>query len=114
MNKRLGNEEPGQVKASCHRGGWLSARSATLEPKKLLRRNVSPAASSLVNAAIASSLRAMLPKKRAVCINYGIVQERDKQHPANMESTFPTIFFAAIIGVIVFIAVSHVLLDSHE
>jgi hypothetical protein len=31
-----------------------------------------------------------------------------------MESTFPAIFFAAIIGVIVFIAVSQVLLDSHE
>jgi len=60
------------------------------------------------------AFRGMLPNKRAVCINYGIVQERDKQHAANMESTFPAIFFAAIIGVVVFIAVSQVLLDSHE
>jgi len=28
-----------------------------------------------------------------------------------MESTFPAIFFATIIGVIVFVAVGHVLLD---
>ena len=55
-----------------------------------------------------------LPKKRAVCINYGIVQGRDKQHAATMESTFPAIFFATIIGVIVFIAVGQVLLDPHE
>jgi hypothetical protein len=55
-----------------------------------------------------------LPKKRAVCINYGVVQGRQKQHAPNMESTFPAIFFAAIIGVIVFIAVSQVLLDPHE
>jgi hypothetical protein len=55
-----------------------------------------------------------LPKKRAVCINYGIVPGREKQHAANMESTFPAIFFAAIIGIIVFIAVSQVLLDPHE
>jgi len=60
------------------------------------------------------AFRYMLPNKRAVCINYGIVQERDRQHTANMESTFPAIFFVAIIGVIVFIALSHVLLDSHE
>jgi hypothetical protein len=33
-----------------------------------------------------------------------------------LESTvsFPTIFFAAIIGVIVFIALSELLLDPHE
>jgi hypothetical protein len=55
-----------------------------------------------------------LPKKRAVCINYGVVQDRDRQHVANMESTFPAIFFATIIGVIVFIALSQVLLDPHE
>ena len=55
-----------------------------------------------------------LPKKRAVCINYGIVPGREKQHAANMESTFPAIFFAAIIGIIVFIAVSQVLLDPQE
>ena len=55
-----------------------------------------------------------LPKKRAVCINYVIVEGREKQHVANMESTFPAIFFAAIIGVIVFIAVAQVLLDPHE
>jgi hypothetical protein len=53
-------------------------------------------------------------KKRAVCINYSVVQGRQKQHAPNMESTFPAIFFAAIIGVIVFIAVSQVLLDPHE
>jgi hypothetical protein len=33
---------------------------------------------------------------------------------AHMESTFPAIFLAAIIGVIVFIAVGQVLLDPHE
>ena len=55
-----------------------------------------------------------LPKRRAVCINYGIVQGRKKPHAANMESTFPAIFFATIIGVIVFIALSQVLLDPHE
>jgi len=55
-----------------------------------------------------------MPKKRAVCINYGIVQGREKQHAANMESAFPAIFFAAIIGVIVFVALSQVLLDPHE
>ena len=55
-----------------------------------------------------------LPKKRAVCMNYGIVQGREKQHVANVESSFPAIFFATIIGAIVFIAVSQVLLDSHE
>jgi hypothetical protein len=55
-----------------------------------------------------------LPKKRAVCINYGIVQGREKQHAASMESTFPAIFFAAIIGIIVFVALSQVLLDPHE
>jgi len=31
-----------------------------------------------------------------------------------MESTFPAIFFTAIIGVIIFIALSQVLLDPHE
>jgi hypothetical protein len=31
-----------------------------------------------------------------------------------MESTFPAIFFVTIIGVIVFIALSQVLLDPHE
>jgi hypothetical protein len=41
-------------------------------------------------------------------------RESEKQHTANMESTFPAIFFAAIIGVIVFIAVGQVLLDPHE
>jgi hypothetical protein len=56
----------------------------------------------------------VLPKKRAVCINYGIVEDRERQHAANMESTFPAIFFATIIGVIVFIAVGQVLLDPHE
>jgi hypothetical protein len=55
-----------------------------------------------------------LPKKRAVCINYGVVQDRERQHAANMESTFPAIFFATIIGVIVFVALSQVLLDPHE
>jgi hypothetical protein len=43
-----------------------------------------------------------------------LCRESEKQHTANMESTFPAIFFAAIIGVIVFIAVSQVLLDPHE
>jgi hypothetical protein len=43
-----------------------------------------------------------------------LCREREKQHAANMESSFPAIFFAAIIGIIVFIAVSHVLLDPHE
>jgi len=57
---------------------------------------------------------ATLPKKRAVCINYGVVQDRERQHAANMESTFPAIFFATIIGVIVFVALSQVLLDPHE
>jgi hypothetical protein len=55
-----------------------------------------------------------LPKNRAACIKYGIVQEREKQHAANMVSTFPAIFFATIIGTIVFIAVGQVLLDPHE
>jgi len=58
-----------------------------------------------------------LPTKPAVCTKYCIVKGRRSEHAGNMlESTvsFPAIFFAAIIGTIVFIAVSQLLLDPHE
>jgi hypothetical protein len=58
-----------------------------------------------------------LPTKRATCTNYCIVLGRRSKHAGGMlESTsfFPAIFFATIIGVVVFIALSQVLLDPHE
>jgi hypothetical protein len=57
-----------------------------------------------------------LPTKPAACTNYCVVLECRCKHAGGMESTasFPAIFFAAIIGVIVFVALSQVLLDPHE
>jgi hypothetical protein len=57
-----------------------------------------------------------LPTKRSACTNYCIVLGRRSKHAGGMleSSAFPAIFFAAIIGVIVFIAVSQVLLDPRE
>src|SRR6516165_9559914 len=58
-----------------------------------------------------------LPTKPAVCTNYCIVSGAGREHAENMlESTasFPAIFFAAIIGVIVFLALSELMLDPHE
>jgi hypothetical protein len=57
-----------------------------------------------------------LPAKRSGCTNYCIVLRRRSKHAGGMleSSAFPAIFFAAIIGVIVFIAVSQVLLDPRE
>jgi hypothetical protein len=58
-----------------------------------------------------------LPTKPAACTNYCIVSGHRSKHLGDMlESTasFPAIFFAAIIGVIVFVALSQVLLDPHE
>jgi hypothetical protein len=59
----------------------------------------------------------MLLTKPAVCTNYSIVQGAGREQPESMlESTvyFPAIFFAATIGIIVFIALSQVLLDPNE
>ena len=58
-----------------------------------------------------------LPTKPAVCTNYCIVRAGRRDHGADMmESTvsFPAVFFAAIIGVIIFIALSAVLLEPRE
>jgi hypothetical protein len=58
-----------------------------------------------------------LPAKRAVCTNYCIVLVRWSGHAQSMlESTvsFPAIFFGALIGTIVFIALNQLLLDAHE
>jgi len=58
-----------------------------------------------------------LPTKRSACTNYCIVLgRRSKDAGGMLESSafFPAIFFAAIIGVIVFVALSQVLLDPHE
>jgi hypothetical protein len=58
-----------------------------------------------------------LPTKRAACINYCIVLGRRSKHAGGMlesSASFPAIFFAAISGVIVFVALSKLLLDPHE
>ena len=111
-SERAGHLSESDRAARCPTGKKPAAGSRILAQQPQARRRFCrltsrPASSSLM-------VVGTLPKKRAVCINYGIVPGREKQHAANMESTFPAIFFAAIIGVIVFIAVSQVLLDSHE
>jgi hypothetical protein len=58
-----------------------------------------------------------LPTKPAVCTNYCIVRGGGSDHGGDMvESTvsFPAVFFAAIIGVIIFVALSAVLLEPRE
>jgi hypothetical protein len=58
-----------------------------------------------------------LPTKRSACTNYCIVLGRRSKHAGGMlesNAAFPAIFFAVIIGVIVFIALRQVLLDPHE
>jgi hypothetical protein len=54
--------------------------------------------------------------KRSACTNYCIVLGRRSKHAGGMleSNAFPAIFFAVIIGVIVFIALRQVLLDPHE
>ena len=58
-----------------------------------------------------------LPTKPAVCTSYCVVRGGGRDHGADMmESTvsFPAVFFAAIIGVIIFIALSAVLLEPRD
>jgi hypothetical protein len=58
-----------------------------------------------------------LPTKPAVCPNYCVVRAGARDHVGGMvESTvsFPAVFFAAIIGVIIFIALSALLLEPRE
>ncbi len=55
--------------------------------------------------------------KPAVCTTYCVVRGGGSDHGADMvESTvsFPAVFFAAIIGVIIFIALSAVLLEPRD
>jgi hypothetical protein len=82
----------------------------------------------LANAAIAAFVRRLVAvRRRSVLLIDGRAAEKAGRlhklwHCAgtreaarcNMESTFPAIFFATIIGVIVFIAVGQVLLDPHD
>jgi hypothetical protein len=58
-----------------------------------------------------------LPTKRAACINYCVVLGRRSKHAEGMlesSASFSAIFFATIIGDIVFVALRQVLLDPHE
>jgi hypothetical protein len=57
-----------------------------------------------------------LPIKSAVCTNYRVVSRCRRSHAARMiESTFdPPSLFAAILGVIAFVAFSEALLGPHR
>ena len=74
-----------------------------------------PPAAHALSAALWSSNRCQQNQRFAQTI--ALCRGAGREHAENMlESTvsFPAIFFAAIIGVIIFIALSELLLDPHE